>query len=161
MNPEVLLRLSFVEDIKSVLLASSLSSPSIANIDYFVLSRVLGDIVSSPYRCELTTPKPHVPLCVSFRPRPKDLKVWVFKDLKKLPVAPPVGPLTMPHPWEAQGEAVESLLAGLPTLVPSGQSYTELEGDSLTLAQESLSQARRSNSYWRMSSHTKTCTSLT
>ena len=69
---------------------------SISTIDFFLLTLDLADAVDSIDYCLDTPPRPHRPTCLSFKSRPKDIKVVTLQEPRRLPVAPPFGPITPP-----------------------------------------------------------------
>ena len=52
------------------------------------------------------TPKPHVPVFLSFRSKPKSLQMTVLKEPKRIPVDPPFGPLFPLEEWDGLGSDV-------------------------------------------------------
>ena len=67
-----------------------------SNIDYFLCTGDLKDVIKSMYACNVTTPKPHRPVYITFVPKPKMLKALVVSEPKRIPVDPPYGPVVPP-----------------------------------------------------------------
>ena len=68
-----------------------------STIDYFVMHQSLRDVSTSCDYCGITPPRPHRPVVPQFTAKPRDVKVVILKEPRKLPVDPPVGPRIPPE----------------------------------------------------------------
>ena len=71
----------------------------VSDVDYFVCSKHVNDVVDYCYTCMKTAPRPHRPVGLVFNTRPRSFLVEVLKEPPKLSVAPPFGPPPPPTDW--------------------------------------------------------------
>ena len=105
MEPHILDRSMFLESLGLVVIAAkdqigsciSGAGTNTSTIDFFAMHKTLFDVTSGCNYCPTTPPRPHRPLVLNFRLKPKDVQVIVLKEPKKLSVDPPFGPPLPPH----------------------------------------------------------------
>ena len=82
---------------------------SVSSIDFFVVSRHLAAVVSDCSFCPFTPPRPHRPIYLVFRSKPRNVQVCVFKDPPNLPTDLPFGPKVPPSDWQPTADFVDSV----------------------------------------------------
>ena len=70
-----------------------------SNIDFFMCTKGLSDVIDEITICNSTSPKPHRPVYVRFAVKPRSLQALVVSEPKRIPTDPPFGPVVPPHDW--------------------------------------------------------------
>ena len=107
---------------------------SVSDIDFFVCSDMITDVIEDVYYCKSTPARPHKPVLLQFCCRPKQFKAMVLKEPKRIPVDPPFGPLPPPRCWD---DDIADVIAPVTTLEegPSELAATHY-ADSLARPEE-------------------------
>ena len=129
------LRLTAIHDSSGLGTCVTRGGASVSNIDFFIVSTHLADLVKSCYVCPHSPPRPHRPVHVDFVVKAKCVRVRAVREPKSIPTDPPFGPLPLPACWQDTSTAVA---ASLKDFHPKGVDgfYSSPAGcDSLQIAQ--------------------------
>ena len=112
----------------------------VSTIDYFALSNCINDVVDQVQLHNDIAPRPHRPVLLSFLTTPKAFAVKVIREPKKLPTAPPFGPVFPPRDWSPFAHDISGPLERLECRKPTPH-YKEFPGDQKEVASNALEKA--------------------
>ena len=149
MTPNVLCSVPFIDEFQLAIKADlsalgtcvSKGGKSVSSIDFFVLSKVLNDVVFDCSICPITPPRPHRPLVLEFLSRPRNVQVCVLKEPASLPVDPPFGPVVPSSDWSQTLDEISTSLNKSNLGDGAGMFYSDVTPQAAGAIKEDLGSA--------------------